>query len=377
CGLLLANPFKHVDPNAIPAARSWAWWTTQEYFQSPEVPNIVLLGSSMLMNPLWMNEAVFLNRSIDIVTHRRVQYLEAQLAKKLEGAEPVAFNFALPGAMIPDDYMVVRCLFIQSRKPRIAILGLSALDVIDSDFFCPAASNHFKYLQRFTPIDDLVELAMPHPWQRFEYYVHQMVYLAGRKHDLQVISGECAKQNLAPMLKDVLVTSAKEKKDSTQAIYQSDIEAGQWLAHPVPYDNFQDNSAGFRRHNCLLPASTFDRRLKWMSMCLTQLREKNVQPLVVNMPFAPPCLKAFPPGLRERAVQAMREEAEKHGCPFVDLQASGIFDVSDFTDVCHMDASGGKKLLDALASEIAATRQLREALTGDGSKLAETRRGSI
>lgn len=371
--LLSANPFRQVDPFSLPAAKTWSWWTTRDYEELKKPPDIVLMGSSLLMNPVWMQEASFLNKPIDIVKNRDVHYLPHALKEGSTrcGDNITCFNFALPGGMISDDYMVVRSLFDKEHSPKIAVLGLCPMDVIDDSFFIPAASGHFKYLKRFTDISDIVSLAMPQPWQRVEYYVNQMVYVAGRKSDIQVVASEwfqdAFKGCFGPLSATALLK--KEKKDSTLAIYENEIKDGTWLAYPIAFDRFQDNSSGVKKRYAGANKSSIARRVKWLRMCLDLCREKNIEPIVLNMPFMPQTVKAFPNDLYNDAVAAIRTETEARGFKFFDMNATGKFDQLDFTDACHMDASGGKKVIDMLARLINEDRKLSGILYGD-EKLA-------
>ena len=62
------------------------------------------------------------------------------------------------------------------HKPEYVILGLSLRDFIDYAVKCPGTTPPFRYLQRFTDIDDIVNLAFPQFWQRFDYYFGKFFY---------------------------------------------------------------------------------------------------------------------------------------------------------------------------------------------------------
>jgi hypothetical protein len=42
----------------------------------------------------------------------------------------------------------------------------------------------------------------------------------------------------------------------------------------------------------------------------------------------------------------------KYDCPYVDTMKEGKFDMKDFSDYGHMDASGGKKIVDIIGRSI-------------------------
>ena len=149
------NPVSKVDPQSLPTAHGWTWWAAHDFLKEKAAPNVVIAGSSLMMNPIWQNEADFLEQDVDITANRRCRYLESAIARQLPHMQARCFNMALPGAMISDDYMVARSLLTGAHKPKILILGLSPRDFIDSGFKYPACSDHYRYLQHFIKSDDL------------------------------------------------------------------------------------------------------------------------------------------------------------------------------------------------------------------------------
>jgi hypothetical protein len=381
--LALKDPFGRVDPNTIPSAKHWAYWTTQDYLQEKAAPDVVLLGSSIFMNPLWMLEAEHLNRTVDIVVERRSHYLEDAIKKKLPGAKLACFNYALPGAMVSDDYMIIRTMFKEGKTPKVVVIGLTPLDMTDDDFYCAVSSNHYKYLAKFTETRDLLDLSMPKPWQRTEYLANQSVYLAGRKHDVQgsVIGSVRDKLNgyLGPLSAAPL--STKEKGDLKDAIYQDEVGPGIWLAQPVGIDYFNDNSNGFKKRYRFATPDKCKIKMAWLKKCIDLCRQKNIAPLIVNVPLPDPALKILPAGVHDALVKRVEALAQTEKVAYIDLQKTGAFDIKDFTDSCHMDASGGRKVMDFVAAEIGRDTRLSSALLapakpGDGegeSKIAGKR----
>lgn len=362
--LAFKDPFGRVDPNTIPSAKHWAYWTTQDYLNEKSAPDVVLLGSSIFMNPLWMLEAEHLNRTVDIVVERRSHYLEDAIKKQLPGAKLSCFNFALPGAMVSDDYMIVRTLFKEGKTPKVVVLGLTPLDMTDDDFYCAVSSTHYKYLSKFTRTRDLIDLAMPKPWQRTEFLVNESLYLAGRKHDVQGSVIGSMRNDLSGYLGPLSATPliSKEKGDAKDAIYHDEVAPGVWLAQPVGIDYFNDNSNGFKKRYRFATPDRCKIKMAWLKKCIDLCREKNIEPLIVNVPLPDPALKILPAGVHEALVKRVEDMATQEKCAYLDLQKTGAFNIKDFTDSCHMDASGGRKVMDFVAKEIGKDTRLSAAL---------------
>lgn len=377
--LALKDPFGRVDPNTIPSAKHWAYWTTQDYLKEQSAPDVVLLGSSIFMNPLWMLEAEHLNRKVDIVVERRSHYLEDAIKKHLPTVDLKCFNFALPGAMISDDYMIVRSLFKEGKTPKVVVLGLTPLDMTDDDFYCAVSSTHYKYLSRFTQTKDLLDLAMPKPWQRTEFLVNDSLYMAGRKHDVQGSIIGSMRTNLSGYLGPLSATphTEKSKGDVKDAIYQDEVAPGVWLAQPVGIDYYNDNSKNFRKRYRFVTPDRCKIKMAWLKKCTDLCKEKGIVPLIVNVALPDPALTILPSGVHDALVKRVENFANEEKIAYIDLQKTGAFNIKDFTDSCHMDASGGRKVMDFVAAEIGKDTRLSAALTNSDSKIAGKDGGAL
>ena len=369
--LVAKDPFGRVDPNTIPTAKNWAYWTTQDFLKEKPAPDVVMLGSSIFMNPLWMLEAEHLKRKVDIVVERRSHYLEDAIKKQFPGLNLSCFNYALPGAMVSDDYMIVRTMFNGERKPKVVVLGLTPLDMTDDDFYCAVSSSHYKYLARFTNTRDLLELAMPRPWQRTEFLVNDGFYLAGRKHDIQGAAVGSMRDSMGNYLGPLSAQplQSKEKGDVKDAIYHDEVAPGIWLAQPVGFDYFKDDTKAFRKKFRFASKDRYQVKLAWLKKFIGLCKEKNIEPLIVNVALPEPAVKGvLPPGVHDSLVNRVANLAREEKVAYLDLQATGAFDLKDFTDSCHMDASGGRKVMNFVAREIAKDTRLSAALTGSDSQ---------
>lgn len=324
-----------------------------------------------MMNPVWENEADYLNKDVDIVADRSVRYLDAAIESRLGRCKASSFNFALPGAMLSDDYMVLRTILLKrDRKPNVIVLGLSPRDFVDNGFTCAASSEHYRYLSRFTDTSDLVELAMPHPWQRFTHYLHTFCYFEGKKADFQVAMSSLLKNEMTALLGSP--GSSKAPVEARKAIYQTELEKGLWLAHPRGADHY-DQMEDKKLRKTLANKEGCDNQRKWYEMTLELCKRENIRVIVVNMPLTATNINLFGSGVYQNCMEVMASIARKYDASFLDLQKTGRFEMADFTDMCHMDASGGKKALDLIANSLVNERPLRQRLEGDATvELSET-----
>ncbi|MBY0358053.1 MAG: DUF1574 domain-containing protein [Candidatus Obscuribacterales bacterium] len=359
------QPLAKVDPECLPSAHTWTWWAGREYFGQTRTPELVILGSSLLMKPLAQVDAVYLNKDFDYVKHHQSQYLSHLLSDKAKIAGLQCFNFALPGAMVSDDFMVLRTLITQKRKPAVVVLGLGARDFIDSGVSCPAATPPFRYLRRFCNIDDLVELSMPQIWQKLEYWIGQSIYLWGKKLDLQVMLTEATKANLGPYyaanFQPCKLVEANPEKNVPGNL-RSEIEAGVYMINAHETESFADNTDEYKKRFRNKNEKMFAIQSEFLDKFLYEAMANNVRVLLVNVPVTAANRALMPEGAYHRYLALMHKMAKKWDVPLLQPNQSVTFKHSDYSDTAHMNSVGGRKLLESVASYIAADRYLPLAL---------------
>lgn len=351
--LCVVKPIAKADPQLLPATHTWTWWAVKEFYEQKPPAQVVLLGSSLLMHSVSRQDADYLQKDLDYVHHHRSIYLEDQIKERFGGDTNLrCFNFSLPGDLVSDDYMIARAVLHGERKPKYIILGLSLRDFIDNAVNCPGNTPPFRYLKRFTDIDDLVDLAMPQFWQQFDYRFGKFFYLWGNKLDLQVWFDQTARNLLVPISHSLALPSLLNELDYRKHVpsdLHSEVEEGMAIVKPnLPY-SFDPNFADYRRRCGKANARMFKIQSIFLKKLVEFCKQEGICLVVVNMPLTRENLSLMPPGSYENYLTTVRQTAEKAGDTFVDLNEDPHFVHTDFYDTAHMNSSGGKKLLDILA----------------------------
>jgi hypothetical protein len=364
--LVVTNPFKSVDPDSLPTLKSWVFWTKQDYEHLSPKAEIVLLGSSLLMNSVWMQEAEHLQKDVDIVTNRRTEYLESVLKKALKNYSGPAFNFGLPGSMLSDDYMIERTCFTPQRSPKIAVLCLGPRDLMDTSFSCAGATCHFKYLERFTDTKDLLAIAYTSAWPKVNFLLREWIYSVNKKYHAQISMGEWLKQLSLELFSGFCAPSSFNTKtdfDKQFAFYKTEVEKGVFIAKPNSQtDSFYDNGHDWKKRFKNSNAEMYRNQMQWFELALKDLQKKGIATVIVNMPVSELGAKYIPTQVYQRHLTSLQNMATKYNCLYIDTMQLGKFDMKDFSDYGHMDASGGKKVLDIIGSQMAASPKMQAVL---------------
>ncbi len=368
-GFGLWDPLKDVDPNSLLVARNWVWWASHEFTSKERPPQIAVLGSSVIMHPLWLQEAVYRQADVDLIADHRSQFLEHVIKQNAPVKNAECFNFALPGSMCSDDFMVVRSMFKGTRKPDIVVVALTPRDMMDNRFNGAISSRHYQYLSRFTDTSWFNDLAMPQFSQKVDYCVNRAVYFKGTGASIPVIASQYLRAYVGPLLAPLGPSplDKKTEEDRRFALYQPQVEKGLFVAHPNVPDHFIDDQPGMKSRFKTPNDAVFFNQRQWLHLCLEGCKKENIKVLLVNMPLSPMAMAIVPPAVYSRHIECLKEAAAKWDCALLDANVPGEYTALDFSDWAHMDASGGEKVLTAIGKAIASNVQMVARLNSPAS----------
>lgn len=373
-GLLLAanatmlawKPLASVDPESLPSAHTWAWWAAKEFTSLPKAPDVVLLGSSLLFQPLGRLEANYHGKDIDYVRHHRVNYIENALQKRGLPAE-ICYNFSLPGSMVSDDYMVMRSLLHGARKPKVAVVCISMRDMMDTQVHCIGTTPPFRLLTRYTDIGDILDIAMPKLWQRGDYLAQKGFYLWGKKLDLQVLLSEATKSTLAPTYSQWFPPSRLAEADPARNLpsnLRSEVEYMPMRANePI---SWTDNASEYKRRYRHANEKLFKDEATFLAKMYDMARERGIEMVLVNAPLTPENHALMPSGAYDHYLLYLRKFCATRDIPLLNLDGQPQFKHEDFYDNAHMNGYGGAKMADAMVEEIATSPRIAAALRAPG-----------
>ncbi|MFA6212669.1 MAG: SGNH/GDSL hydrolase family protein [Candidatus Obscuribacterales bacterium] len=362
--LVAWQPLQPMAVERIPTKPTWESHRTRDFMAGTQAPDAVLFGSSLMMIPTACRDADYLNVTIDPVVHPYSQYLQAKIAEKT-GRQLKCFNFALPGGMISDHYMIVSSLFSNERKPKLAIFGLSLRDFIDSGVECAASTPAYHYFSRYkteSEIDALLPLSMPSIFNRGQYLADRYIYLLGKRLQIQVMAEEAISSAVIkaidstdrggqskPSLEPSTQVSTKPDSNPDAALSGTEVTEGMVALQPNAFYPWQDNSREYKKRFKSANQSMFKVQTEYFKRMIAQLRSEGVEVLIVNMPLTPANMALMPKGSYEQYMNLMQQTAREPGCTLLNLNDGKTFVASNFKDPVHMNGSGGKILIDKIA----------------------------
>ena len=130
CLLTAAGSFEKLKPADF-AFNTWTTWSIKDYLGHTKAPDVVFLGSSLMLVPLDGVDADYMRKDIDAARHHQSLFFENHF-KKYTGKEVSSFNFALPGEMPSDAYLITRFLLEGKKAPKVLVYGVGPRDFMDN-----------------------------------------------------------------------------------------------------------------------------------------------------------------------------------------------------------------------------------------------------
>jgi hypothetical protein len=367
------DPMRSLNPDTVPAPHTWAWWAVRDYHQQPKAPNVVLLGSSQMMSPVWWHEADFRKSNVELVVDHRSTCLEALLRQAVPGADTTCFNFALPGGMMSDACMVVKAMFHGDKgKPEIAVIGLSPREFMDNSFHCPAGTRHYQYLSRFCDTKDVESIGTPELPTRLQCWLQKILYFKFKSQDIQLAGASLLTAPFGQLYSKLPASPLDSVADADQntVIYKDELQRGFWVAKPENPDRYLDIPWDCARRLGKPNPRMFENQKAWLRVCLDACRKENVAVVLVNMPVSAQANSLMGPGIYDRHVAMLQQISKEYDLPLIDANKSLVLTKHDFTDWSHMDSGGGRQLLQLIADNIASHNQIASRLIPHNSTIA-------
>jgi hypothetical protein len=350
----------------------WTAWAIQDFLEKPKPPNVAFLGSSLMLVPLSGVDADHLNQRLDGAQHHHCVYFQDEF-KRQTGCAIDTFNFALPGEMPSDAFMITD--FILARKrPGVVIYGVGPRDFTDNLLPNPASTDPYRFLSRFDDVSPHASLMMPDWQERLSFELGKAIYFYGQRADLVRNSQDAAAKLAAtflPLPPGVMAVSPDARHALLPDYMPTELHKGQAFFRPTAPEerkHFTDNLDEYRQRYAKLKKRTFDTQLAFFNSGLESARRNGIHTVIIAMPITDVNRQLLPDSTWNTYKQSVRNVVETQGATFIDLSESKEFVLADFCDTVHLHSGGGKKLLDKVIAAMAADTRIMDAVKGHAAK---------
>jgi len=338
------------------AFNTWTTWAIRDFFSRRQTPDVVFLGSSLMLVPLDGVDADYTNKTIDGAAHHQSLFFEDQF-KKYADKNVSSFNFALPGEMPSDAYLITRFLLEGKHAPKVLVYGVGPRDFMDNLLPSPSATDPFQYLSRFGDWSDHASLIVPDWQERLNFELTRFVYTYGQRSQLALDANR-----LTTALLDQICPKPPSKMTALELYAMRrtimpdyrpfEVAPNTCLFRPTTDANrpkFLDNIDEYKKRYKTLKTETFNGQMSFLQDILNIARKRDIHVMLYAMPITDINRGLLSDKSWELYRSRLRSIASTSGASFFDMQESGAFKFGDFQDTVHLHSGGGAKLLDLMA----------------------------
>jgi len=376
-------------PQEIPK-HTWTEWALIDFEKQKDNPaSIVFLGSSLILTPLNLVDANFLNRNVDGAIHHKSIVFDRLINNNNHG--PAAtFNFSVPGAMASDVYLIANLLLQRTNHADLIIYGVGPRDFLDNVLSTPTSTDPYRCLSKIlwkTNNSETVFSYIKQDWQsQLNYFLMQHLPLYGQQEDIgQYLSGQ-----FLPVANSTITTLAGltgratenwPARISTERLHKllpnydpMAIDLNQCLFAPHDMGDshrFEKDLNEYRKRYRNVNWDIYTCQTKFLVDLLKLARQHKVTVLVVAMPITSTNRKLLPDYVFTAYKEHLRVLSRPYGAYFIDLDDSGCFSDQDFLDTVHLNGTGGARFLELISKYITQHRLIDQS-PASHPRLAET-----
>lgn len=298
-------------------------------------PDIVLMGSSLMMSAIWGYDSATYKNVGDFFAYHRSQGLETALAKR--GLKNLAIvNLALPGAMISDGFLIANKLLDGPNAPGMIVYGIAPRDFMDDFLTGDTRTPIFERLLTVSDIPSLGDLYLPTWSDKMDFVTAHLFYFYGRRWNCQ--------QKVEHFWQDAVVSKVASKQNisETPSAPKFDLLGDRtklWATSIAEY------RARYRHFN----EEQFKKQIDFLSRFLAAEHKRGTRVLLVNMPLTQANRELMPEGVYAKYLLALNTTAKHCNVTVLDPQIKERFADADFFDTAHLNGSGGAKLIAQIA----------------------------
>jgi hypothetical protein len=348
--------------------KSAIWWAYKNWREQSRKPDVILLGSSLMIAAQNDCDATFYDQTFDAVQHYHSQYLESKLSQEAHRAVKTA-SFVIGGQMATDAYAIICTLLdkntSQEKTSETLVWGIAPRDFIDATFGRPEDTETVRLMNRVSEQNDLLHVRKTSFWTAFEDLLNKICSVYSNRNEFRELQraliSSCFKAT-APG------TSSHNLKPPDWLLHQvsltfpEDNRIGQWIVRPCKKkgDEPRDNSTEYKERYAAFKPELFEQQLSFYEMALDAAQKGGNKILIVNMPLTAENMRLLPAGVYQRYLQNVSSLARQHGAYFLDLNSATIFSQKDFWDPVHLNGYGATRFMNEVAEKLESIQYLHD-----------------
>ena len=354
-------PVKERNNLADTQEKTWTEWALADFDQQKnKLAEIIIIGSSLVLTPVNLADAHFHNCTMDGALHHKSDLLSFFMNRQSEKKEK-NFNFALPGLMPSDAYLITKLLLAGKDHPKLLIYGVGPRDFVDNLLASPASTDPYrclsKYLSAYNEKETLA-LYKGKDWQsRLDYFLTEHFPVYNQRNKILTLfteQGQSLYAQASPIIGASNDISTINKftianiHNLLPAYNPMAIGVNQCLFQPevsLDPNRFAQNLNEYRQRYHRINWDTFTCQSGFFIDTLKIARDNHIKVLVVAMPITSINRELLPKHIFDLYKNNLRVFSKLLGANFLDLDETNCFNDQDFGDTVHLSTAGSVKMI--------------------------------
>lgn len=363
--LAIADPsrdttaLQRIEPNLRPVVCK-----LPAFLSSPGTPDIVLMGSSLWLTPARLCDEYFmgckppadLSLGFSYRTgYLRAKYFQSLLSRRLH-PEPSVVNLAIAGAAMSDQLFLLERMLADNKRPRLIILAVAPRDFLDNTSLDYTKTlpyrvlvNH-KWAAEFSKSNDSRPLSpLIACWQSLEGIP---IFAQQCRIGIASLAEKLTGHPLALQTGGLAPANASNLLSATMPAGWTNERLGRGFRNLQEHQQLiSDDLIRYRGRYVPFNKPQVDFQMSCYKDFLSRAEAAGLNVLVVNMPLTLENKQLLPNTYYKQFVDSVQSIAGANHIAFVNADFSDLTEL-DFTDSCHLNAFGGKRLFEYLCKSV-------------------------
>ncbi|PZM86059.1 MAG: hypothetical protein DKT66_01240 [Candidatus Melainabacteria bacterium] len=300
-------------------------------------PDVILLGSSLVMFPFWAMDAAEKKNIDDIFHYHGSEALKKQLKAAGCGQENI-YSLAVFGQMASDAYLMTSEFVKGDKTPKVIIYGIAPRDFHDHSLSSPMATFSFQKIVNLSNFPNYASAFLPDFEKKADWLAMHLCYFYGKRWRLQMETDKAINKVYSTLGIANPLDSSGTKSDTA-------AQGGGFNLEGSTEDRWNNSVKEYQGRYKEITEKDHSLQMSFLARTLNNLRERGVKVVLVNMPLTKRNLEILPPGFYASYQKEIAKVADMPGVKLVDLGDSKDFDDNDYWDTTHLNHVGGHKLL--------------------------------
>jgi hypothetical protein len=302
---------------------------------SSEKP-VVLIGSSLIIAPLWSADVRYEKFAQDSMVHHESKFLKRLLGRA--GCQQEVVSLATAGQFVSDTFLIVDKYLKGPTKPDVLVYGIAPRDFMDDTTGGLALTSIFDGLVSLEDFPHIAPLFFTSFNEKADFALNRLVFLYRKRGRYQVKLNETMEKAAYQLTHALGVACVKSNTTPTEV-------ASGFLVGGNRKDIWTKSIEEYSRRYKHFNQDQFAKQKECFQALLKLCKERRIKLYVVAMPLTADNQKLMPEGLFEKYKDCLATTCKANQIPYLDLLTNSQYGDDDFYDTVHLTYSGGEKFL--------------------------------